>query len=160
VVVVSSIGPDVVAVSSIGPDVEPPGSATTMGGWQASPQPAYSRLIDSLELRRELQNLRRELQNPLERTRCGEPHPQGHPVHLAHGIALSRALHGKAEQPSPPQQQEHMESEAAQSTVLGCEWAVNSQSTAGEYTPTSAAEGAEYASAIKLVDDEGARLRR
>jgi hypothetical protein len=52
-----------------------------------------------------------------------------------------------------------MESEAAQSTVLGCEWAVNSQSTVGEYTPTGAAEGAEYASAIKLVDDEGTRCR-
>ena len=173
----SSIGPDVMALSSIGPDVEAPDSATTMGGWRASPQPAHSRLIDSLlidslelrreiqhlrreqhnprrelqNLRRELQNLRRELQNPLERTRCGEPHqhPQGHPVHRAQGIALSRALHGKVEQPPPPQpppqqQQEHTDMEAAQSTV-------------GEYTPTGAAEGAEYASAIKLVNDEDRR---
>jgi len=145
-----------------GPDVEAPDSATTMGGWRASPQPAPSRLIDSLLIdslelrreirnlrreiqnpRREIQNLRRELQNPLERTRCGEPHqhPQGHPVHRAQGIALSRALHGKVEQPPPPQQQEHADMEAAQSMV-------------GEYTPTGAAEGAEYASAIKLVDDE------
>jgi hypothetical protein len=146
-----------------GPDVEAPDSATTMGGWRASPQPAHSRLIDSLlidslELRREIRNLRREqqnprrelqnprreIQNPLERTRCGEPHqhPQGHPVHRAQGIALSRALHGKVEHPPPPQQQhEHADMEAAQSTV-------------GEYTPTGAAEGAEYASAIKLVDDE------
>ena len=141
----------------------PRGNTTTEGCWRASLpltklpltklQPAHSRLIDSLALRRELQNhLERtrcgetrcgeQLQNHLERTRCGEQHqhPQDHPAQRAHGVALSRALYGKVEQPPPQQQHGYKEMEAAQITSDGAQY------------------GAEYASAIKSIDHEGTRV--